>query len=92
MMRELVAGYQLRAAHGGIPPIMVRREAAAQVGWRAEGVRWAFRVALVLVVVAASSLTSANETGPILGFTGAPGEFPDGANCTYGPEIGRAHV
>lgn len=66
---------------------MVRREAVVEVG-RAEGVRWGIRVALVLMVVAASTLASANETGPILGFTGAPGEFPDGANCTYGPGQG----
>lgn len=68
---------------------MVRREAAAKLGWRAEGVRCGIRVALAVMVVAVSTLASANSEGPILGFTGAPGEFAgDGANCTYGPGLG----
>ena len=68
---------------------MVRREAGAQARRGSAALRWMIGVGLAMVVVAGSGYASANPGGPILGFTGAPGEaFTGDASCTYGPGFG----
>ncbi len=53
-------------------------------GWRALR-RWIGGAFAMVIVAASTEDVSANSTGPILGFTGAPQEpiSGDGANCNY---------
>jgi len=63
---------------------MVRREAGAEVGRRRRAL-WRIGLPLAVVFVAAAiQEATASKLGPILPFTGAPGDpITDGATCNY---------